>query len=132
MREDNPATEIMNSLSDCLNACAMLCLQRRNALTGQTEVAMPDGRIVIRPEAERDAILDAVSWFIEAAPLVDLPGVWVGGMGKDAMRNGAAVAARVKAAILAWDGTTEPPPSLVSLAREFLVSVGAEGVLEAS
>jgi hypothetical protein len=126
MREDNAATELMNSLSECLNACAMLCWQRRNALTGQTEVTMPDGRIVITPEAERDAILDAVSWFIEAAPLADLPGVWVGGTGKEPIRTGAAVAARVKAAVLAWDGTTEPPSSLVSLAREFLVSVGME------
>jgi hypothetical protein len=26
--------------------------------------------------------------------------------------------------VLAWDGTTAPPPSLVSLAREFLVTIG--------
>jgi hypothetical protein len=129
MREDNPATEIMNSLSECINACAMLCL-RRNELRGQTEVALPDGRVVITPEAERDAIVDAVSWFIEAAPLDDLPTVRRFGGSEDMIRNGAAVAARVKAAVLAWDGTTEPPPSLVSLAREFLVSVGMERVLE--
>jgi hypothetical protein len=129
MREDNPATEIANSLCECMNACVMLCLQRRNGLTGQTEVVMPDGRIVNTPEAQRDAILDAVSWFIEAAPLEDLPTVWAPDGTKDAIRNGAAVAARVKDAVLAWDGTTEPPPSLRSLAREFLVSVGMEGVL---
>lgn len=129
MREDDPATEVANSLCQCVNACAMLCLQRRNELTGQTEVALPDGRIVITAEAEREAILDAVSWFIEAAPLEDLPTVWAPEGTKDAIRNGAAVAARVKAAVLAWDGTTEPPPSLVSLARELLVTLGWERLL---
>ncbi len=129
MREDNPATEIINSLSACINACAMLCWQRRNELTGQTEVAMPDGRVVITPEAQRDSISDAVCWFIEAAPLDELPGVWVGGMGKDAIRAGAAVAVRLKTAVLAWDGVAEPPPSLVSLAREFLACVGMEEIV---
>src|SRR3954468_7285031 len=86
MREDNPATEVANSLCECINACAMLCWQRRNERTGQTEIAMPDGRIVITPEAERGAILDAVSWFIEAAPLSDLPTVWAPGNTKDMIR----------------------------------------------
>ena len=126
MREDNPATEIANSLSECVNACAMLCLRRRNELTEQTEVALPDGRVVITPEAERAAILDAVSWFIEAAPLEDLSTVWATDAIKDAIRNGAAVATQVKAAVLAWDGTSEPPMSLVALAREFLVTIGME------
>jgi hypothetical protein len=131
MREDNPATEIANSLSECIGACAMLCWQRRNEQTGQTEVVMPDGRIVNTPEAQRDAILDAVSWFIEAAPLGDLPTVRAPDGTKDMIRHGAVVAARVKDAVLAWDGTSEPPPSLRSLAREFLVAIGIERVLEA-
>jgi hypothetical protein len=110
MREDDPATEIANSLSECLNACGMLCL---------------------RPsEVRRDEVLDAVSWFIEAAPLDDLPTVRRFGGSEDMIRNGAEVAARVKAAVLTWDGTSEPPPSLLSLAREFLVSIGMERVLE--
>jgi hypothetical protein len=110
MREDDPATEIANSLSECVNACGMLCL---------------------RPsEAHRDAVLDAVSWFVEAAPLVDLPTVGMFGITTEAIHTGAAVAARVRAAVLAWDGTTEPPPSLLSVAREFLVSMGMEKVLE--
>lgn len=104
MREDNPATEIANSLSECINACGMLCLKPS--------------------EARRDAILDAVSWFIEAAPLDDLPTVRSFGMPKDMIRNGAAVAAKVLPEVLAWDGISEPPLSLVRLAHEFLVSVG--------
>ena len=104
MREDNPATEIANSLAACISACAMLCL---------------------RPSAmSRDEILDAVSWFIEAAPLDDLPTVRTFGISKDTIRNGAAVAAKLQPEVLAWDGTTAPPPSLVSLAREFLVTIG--------
>jgi hypothetical protein len=106
MREDNPATEIANSLSECLNACGMLC-QRPS-------------------EIQRDAVLDAVSWFIEAAPLDDLPTVRSFGMPKDMIRNAAAIAAKMQPLVLAWDGTTEPPPSLVSLAHEFLVSIGME------
>lgn len=105
MREDDPATEVVNSLAECINACGMLSLKPT--------------------EARRDAILDAVSWFIEAAPLNELPTVWTfGSITKDMIRAGATVAARLEAAVLAWDGTTEPPPLLVSLAREFLVSVG--------
>jgi hypothetical protein len=124
MREDNPATEIANALSQCMNACAMLCLRRRNALTGQVEVVLPDGRIVTTPEAERDSILDAVSWFVEAASL-DLSAVrWFGSITKDAIRDGASIAARLKPAVIAWDGTAEPPPSLVDLAREFLAAIG--------
>jgi hypothetical protein len=126
MREDNPATEIANSLSECVNACAMLCLRRRNEQTGQTEVALPDGRVVITSEAERAAVLDAVSWFIEAAPLGDLPTVSAPDTIKVAIRNGAAIAAQVRAAVLAWDGTSEPPQSLVALARELLVTIGME------
>lgn len=109
MREDDPATEVMNSLSDCIDACAMLCLKPL--------------------EAQRDAILDAVSWFIEAAPLDELPTVWSVGKPKDLIRNGAAVAAKLKPLVLAWDGTSEPSPALVSLAREFLVTVGVEQIL---
>ena len=109
MREDNPATEVMNSLSACIGACGMLCL---------------------RPsEIQRDDVLDAVSWFIEAAPLDDLPTVRSFGMPKDMIRTGAAVAAKLQPLVLAWDGITEPPLSLVSLAHEFLVSVGMEHVL---
>ena len=104
MREDNPATELMNSLSACIGACGMICL---------------------RPaEIQRDAVLDAVAWFIEAAPLDELPTVRSFGMPKDTIRNGAALAAKLQPEVLAWDGTTAPPPSLVSLAREFLVTVG--------
>jgi hypothetical protein len=104
MREDNPATELMNSLAECINACGMLCL---------------------RPaEIQRAEVLDAVSWFIEAAPLDELPTVRSFGMPKDTIRNGAAVAAKLQPEVLAWDETTAPPPSLVSLAREFLVTVG--------
>jgi hypothetical protein len=104
MREDNPATEVMNSLAESISACAMLC-QRPSAMS-------------------RDEILDAVSWFIEAAPLNDLPTVWSFGITKDTIRNGAVVAAKLQPEVLAWDGTTAPPPSLVSLAREFLVTIG--------
>lgn len=104
MREDNPATELMNSLAACISACAVLCL---------------------RPSAlPRDEVLDAVSWFIEAAPLNDLPAVRSFGITKDTIRDGAAVAAKLQPEVLAWDGTTPPPPSLVSLAREFLVTIG--------
>ncbi len=106
MREDNPATEIANSFSECINACAMLCLRQL--------------------EPQRDAVLDAVSWFIEAAPLIALPTVTSFGTSKDMIRDGAAVAAKMQSEVLAWDGTTEPPLSLVSLAHEFLVSVGME------
>lgn len=107
MREDDPATEVMNSLAECLNACGMLC-------------ARPT-------EAQRDDILDAVSWFIEAAPLNDLPTVWmVGDVAKEMIRNAAAVAAKMRPLVLAWDGATPPPPPLVSLAHEFLVSIGMD------
>lgn len=110
MREDNPATEIANSFSECINACAMLCLKPS--------------------QVERDALLDAVSWFVEAAPLNELPNVWAPDDTRDMIRKGAAVAAPVRDAILAWDGSTEPPPSLLRLARELLVSIGMERVLE--
>lgn len=109
MREEEPATEVANSLSECFSACANLCLKPS--------------------EAQRSAVLDAVSWFVDAAPLAELPTVESFGITKDTIRNAAAVAARVKDAVLAWDGTTEPPSSLVSLAREFLMSVGMEGLL---
>lgn len=104
MREDNPSTELMNSLSSCSSACGMLCL---------------------RPsEIQRDEVLDAVAWFIEAAPLGDLPTVRSFGITKEMIRNGAAVAAKVLPEVVAWDGTSAPAPSLVSLAREFVVSIG--------
>jgi hypothetical protein len=107
MREDNPATEVMNSLSECMNACGMLC-------------RWPSG-------ISRDEILDAVAWFIEAAPLNDLPAVRsFGPLTKDMVRDGAAIAANLQPMVLAWDGLSDPPPSLVSLAREFLVSIGME------
>lgn len=110
MREDNPATEVANSFAECLSACALLCL---------------------RPsEARRDAILDAVSWFVEAAPLDELPAVRsFGGLTKEMIRDGAVIAAQLKTSVLAWDGATEPPPSLASLARAFLVTVGMDGIL---
>jgi len=109
MREDDQATEIANALSECVNACAMLCQKR--------------------PEAQRDSTLDAVSWFIEAAPLVDLPTVETFGIAKKTIRDAAVIAARLKAAVFAWDGAAEPPPSLVSLACEFLTVVGVDGIL---
>ena len=109
MREDNPATEIANALSECISACVLLC-QRR-------------------PKAQRGEILDALSWFVEAAPLYDLPTVQ-GDMSKDMFHAGAAAAVRVKDAVLAWDGIIDPPPCLASLAREFLVAIGLERVLE--
>jgi hypothetical protein len=109
MREDNPATEVMNSLSECINACGMLCL---------------------RPsEIQREDVLDSVSWFIEAAPLNDLPTVRSFGNAKDMIRNGAAVAAKLLPEVLAWGGTAAPPPSLISLCREFLVAVEMTHVL---
>ncbi|MEO7591324.1 MAG: hypothetical protein ABI134_08935 [Byssovorax sp.] len=104
MREDNPATEVMNSMAACIDACAMLCL---------------------RPSAlSRDEMLDGICWFIEAAPLNDLPTVRSFGITKDMIRNGAAVAAKLQPEVLAWDGTIPPPPPLVNLAREFLVTIG--------
>lgn len=110
MREDNPATEIMNALSACINACGMLCLKPL--------------------EARRDAALDAVSWFVEAAPLDESHAVRAFGITKDAIRNGAAVATKLRPAVIAWDETTAPPASLVALAREFLVSVDMAARLE--
>jgi hypothetical protein len=104
MREDNPATEIMNSLSECAAACGTLCLTPL--------------------EARRGEVLDAISWFVEAAPLDQLPTVRTFGISKEMIRDGAAVATKMQPLVLAWDGTTEPTPSLVSLAHEFLVSVG--------
>ena len=109
MREDNPATEIMNSLSECINACAMLCA-KQSAI-------------------QRDDILDAVSWFIEAAPLNELPAVPSFGISKDMIRSGAAVAAKMQPEVVAWNGISDPPPSLVSLAHEFLVSLGMEQLI---
>jgi len=105
MREDNPATELMNSLSSCISACAVLCS---------------------RPaEARRDDILDDLSWFVDAAPLVDVPTVRTDErLTKEMIRAAAEVAARVKSEVLAWDGTAEPPPPLVALARALLASVG--------
>ena len=109
MREDNPATEVMNSLSECINACGMLCL---------------------RPsEIQREDVLDSVSWFIEAAPLNDLPTVWGVGISKDMIRNGAAIAAKLLPEVLAWDGTEAQSPSMISLSREFLVTVGMAHLL---
>ena len=110
MREDNPATEVMHALSECIDACGMLCL--------------------LPTEAQRDAVLDAVSWFIEAAPLNDLPTVRsFGPLTKEMLRDGAAIAAKLHPLVLAWDGITAPPLPLVTLAREFLVSIGMDGVL---
>ena len=77
----------------------------------------------------RDEVLDAVTWFIEAAPLDDLPTVRSFGMPKDTIRNGAVVAAKLQPEVLAWDGITAPPLPLVTLAHEFLVSIGMDGVL---
>jgi hypothetical protein len=104
MREDDPSTEVANSLAECLDACGML---------GKSP-----------SQAQRTAILDAVSWFIEAAPLIDLPTVETFGITKDMIRSGAAVAAKLQLVVLTWDGNTEPPPLLLGLAHEFLVSVG--------
>lgn len=104
MREDNPATEGMNALSECINACGILCLKSS--------------------EARRDTFLDAVSWFIEAATLDDLHAVRTFGLSKDMIRDSARVVAKLRSAVLAWDGTDEPPLSLVTLAHEFLESVG--------
>jgi len=101
MREPNAAMEVANSMSECMNACAMLANRKA--------------------EAKRDEVLDAVSWFVEAAPLVDGPNLEGP---KDMIRAGAAVAGRLKLAVIAWDGTTEPPASLVDLGREFLVAIG--------
>jgi hypothetical protein len=100
MRENNLATEIDDSLSECINACAMLCTKK---------------------ELQRDAILEAVSWFVDAAPLVDLPEV---AGPKDLIRQAAEIAAKVQPLVLTWDETTELPQSLVSLAREFLEALG--------
>ena len=129
MREDNPATELMNSLAECLNACGVLCLkssevQRDDILDAISRKDDPTFMARV-DEVQRDDILDAVSWFIEAAPLSDLPTVWTGGgLTKDVIRNAAAIAAKMQPLVLAWDGTTEPPPSLVRVAHEFLVSIG--------
>jgi flagellin-specific chaperone FliS len=102
VHHDEPDAEIMGSLCACLNACAML------RLTPST--------------AQRRAILDVVSWFIDAETLQDLPTVQVN-IPKDRLRSGAAVAARLKAALLAWDGTGEAPASLLDLARELEVAL---------
>lgn len=95
MREDNVATEVMNALAECVNACALL-----------TEEMWKE---------QRAAILDGVSWFVEASALVDDPNLRGP---KDMIRSAAAIAAKLQTAIVAWDGTAAPPPSLVSLARE--------------
>jgi hypothetical protein len=131
MREDNPATELMNSLAECLNACGMLCLTMeglRDAILDRlSRVGRAERVLNLKVEGQRDAILDAVSWFIEAAPLNDLPTMRVfDPLTKDMIRNAAAVAAKMQPLVLAWDGTTEPPPSLVRLAHEFLVSIGMD------
>jgi hypothetical protein len=97
VRTPDAATEIAASVSECMNACATL-----------TGPAWKD---------QRDAILDAVSWCVEAAPLIEAPNLEGP---KDMIRACAAAAVRLKPAVIAWDGTAEPPPSLVALAREFL------------
>lgn len=102
VHHDDPAAEIIRSLCTCLNACAML------RMTPST--------------AQRRAILDVVSWFIDAEPLQDLPTVQVN-IPKDKLRSGAALAARLKAALVAWDGTGEAPASLLDLARELEVAL---------
>jgi hypothetical protein len=111
MREDAPSTEIGNSLSECANACWMLA----SPWAQQT------------PDPRRAIILDGVTWFVESAPLVELPNVEGP---KQMIRRAAAIAGEVKDAVVAWDGTMEPPPSLVALARAFLVAVGMSDVVE--
>jgi hypothetical protein len=112
MREDNPATEIANSIAMCVEACAMLASPRLWAWLCTTKP----------PDARRDMILDALSWFIEAAPLDDAVR-WSGGP-KGMVRNAAAVAAKMKLVVDTWDATTDPPPALAAMGREFLTCIG--------
>jgi len=67
-----------------------------------------------------------------ASARVDVFGPYLSGslgISNDMIRNGAAVAAKLLPEVLAWDGTAAPPPSLISLCREFLVAVGMEHLL---
>lgn len=106
MREEDAATEIANALSECVNACA--------TIVGE---AWQD---------QRSAVLDAVSWFVEAAPLVDRPDVRGDIDMIRRIRAAAVVAVNLQSAIVAWDGITAPLPPLVSLAREFLAAIGTQ------
>jgi hypothetical protein len=106
MKEETTPEEIFNSMSDCANACA--------ALTLTTEAS----------QERRAALFDRVSWFVDSAPLIEGPDVRGAESTKNIVRNAATVAVRLKLAVVAWDGTTEPPPSLVDLAREFLAAIG--------
>jgi hypothetical protein len=100
MREDNAATEIANSMSECMDACFLIASES--------------------PKEHRATILDGVSWFVEAAPLIESPDVQGP---KDVIRRASEVAGRLQAAVTAWDGATDPPDSLTKLAREFLACI---------
>jgi hypothetical protein len=104
MREEDVATEIANALSECVNACA--------TIVGEMW------------QDQRSSVLDAVSWFVEAAPLVDRPDVRGDIDMIRRIRAAGIVAVKLQPAVIAWDGTTAPPPPLVSLARELLAAIG--------
>ena len=114
MREDAPSTEIMNSLSKVLDVSAMLAVPRLWRWLCNAKPA----------EERREMIVDALAWFLEAAPLDGLPEVRAFGASKDMIRDAAAVAAKMKLALDTWDASTDPPPALAALGREFLTCVG--------
>ena len=99
MCEDDAATEIANSFSESMNACATLASAKW--------------------QGQRVAILDAVSWFVEAAPLIDLPSVEGP---KDILRRAGEIAAKLQPAVSAWDGVTDPPDELLKLTNPELVA----------
>jgi Uma2 family endonuclease len=109
--EEDPATTIANCVSDCMNAAAMIVSPRVWRWHCATTTAA----------ARKQLIFEALAGIARAAPLLDLPNV-VGP--KDQLRQAAAIATDLERAVTTWDAVADPPPAVVSLARNFLTCFG--------
>src|SRR5262245_43878141 len=90
MTADDPATEIANCFSECLNAVAVIASSR----------VLHWHRTIMTAEARKSAILEALSRVADVAPLLDLPQV---DGPKDALRHAALAAAELRRMVATWD-----------------------------
>jgi hypothetical protein len=114
--EDEPATQVANRLCECMEVANSLAAA---PLWARYCEAIPAGE-------RKKKMLDALSDFVEARALLDLPHVRGP---KEMTRRAMAIAAELQQAVAAWDEGTDISPPMKARASEFLACVRDPGAV---
>jgi hypothetical protein len=107
MSEDDPATRLVNALTECFEAVVPLASTQAWHRLCQT----------MATEERKNLIFGAVSVFAGSMPLLDLPEVHGP---KDNIRRAIPIAAELERLLAVWDGEAEPSAAVMTLACDFL------------